>query len=146
MQLKQIGIEEYDGKPVFYDADVFAGEARWVENRFLVRVAKHEQSYVKFSVFEAESRYRLDDGSGWVIGSQFPDDVYLTATFKFDGCAHFDFGDEGYLHLCSGGAIADHINVVKAVYDWAFELLNQPYDFSYMWEKEAVDAVFGGAQ
>ncbi|QRM23537.1 hypothetical protein [Burkholderia pseudomallei] len=147
MKLKQIGIDDWnDGKPLFYDADEFPGEVRWVADRFLIRLVSREGAYVEFKVFEGASRYSLEDKTGWLITGDGYSDDYLSASFKFDGCSHFNIGEDGYLHLCGGLNVAKHLALMRSLYDWAFELLNEEHDFSHLWDKECVDALFGGAQ
>ena len=38
---------------------------------------------------------------------------YLTGMIKWDGCSHFYFGDDGYLHLCGLNDIEKLQNVLK---------------------------------
>ncbi|MFG7161954.1 hypothetical protein ACGYU5_15260 [Burkholderia pseudomallei] len=146
MQLKQVGTDYIDGMPLFIDTAEFPEQVRWVADRFLIRLVKRQEAYVEFKVFEGDTWYGMDDKRGYLItGDGYPDD-YLTASYKFDGCAHFNIGQDGYLHLCSGRELAQHLALMRALYDWAFQLLNEEHDFSHLWDKRFMDDLFGGAQ
>lgn len=48
---------------------------------------------------------------------------YLSGFMKFDGCCHFNFGDQdGYLHLCSRQGIDNLRDVIDALWELAESL------------------------
>lgn len=45
---------------------------------------------------------------------------YLSGFIKFDGCCHFNFGDEhGYLHLCGKQGMDNLKNLLDALWEFA---------------------------
>jgi len=43
---------------------------------------------------------------------------YISGSVKWDGCSHFNFGDEeGYLHLCGGSDIGKLQNTLRVIYE-----------------------------
>lgn len=151
MQLKQIGINDWndDAKPLFYDAEAFPGDVRWMADTFLVQLQKRTESYIALKAFKFHGRMKLANNTGWQIVTIDDDaELYLEATIKWDCCSHFNFGDEdGYQHLCGGSCFAQHITLMKGIYEWAYELLDGHEEHKAdMWGKECVDTLFGGAQ
>lgn len=70
----------------------------------------YDMAGYKFEIYEVEAREvngnklymrkgatQSGDFSGNILEDAQP---YLTGFIKWDGCSHFYFGDEGYLHLC----------------------------------------------
>jgi hypothetical protein len=48
--------------------------------------------------------------------------IYLTGKVKWDGCSHYYFGDEGYMHLCGDNSIIELSKIIKKVYCRCYEL------------------------
>lgn len=81
--------------------------------------------YVDFTVNEIIS---------WGDGKT-PEDTehYLQAYMKWDNCNHFWFGDkspddngtDGYLHICGGESMVNHIMLMEFLYDYAFEVMGR---------------------
>lgn len=40
----------------------------------------------------------------------------LEGTVKWDGCCHFNFGDQGYIHLCGDRSVKNICALVKRAY------------------------------
>jgi hypothetical protein len=59
-----------------------------------------------------------------------PGEIYLSATIKWDGCSHVNFGEEGYLHLCGAESWQRHCRLMEWLYKSAIELLPQLGDES----------------
>jgi hypothetical protein len=53
----------------------------------------------------------------------------LKVIIKWDGCSHFNFGDEnGYLHLCGGIAFEQLGNLLRFLYHKAFSIMENTSD------------------
>ena len=62
-------------------------------------------------------------------------ELYLHAYIKQDSCSHFYFGEEedldngsnvsGYLHLCGATCIKKHFDIMRRVYNKAFEIMGK---------------------
>lgn len=51
---------------------------------------------------------------------------YIDGMVKWDGCSHYNFGDEnGYLHLCGAADIEKLGNVVETIYERCGELMKE---------------------
>lgn len=104
--------------------------------RFTV-VYKFEPASVDFKVYEiiGEQGKKFDipiyEGIG---GCGFDDkstpdikkaNTYMTGRVKWDGCSHYYFGDEGYIHLCGKGYIKSHAEIVEKVYKRCGEIMEE---------------------
>lgn len=65
---------------------------------------------VNFNVYKVTSWYAE---SGEISDSEH----YLRGYVKWDGCSHFWFGDEGYIHLCGKGCFDKHVLVMQTIWD-----------------------------
>lgn len=65
---------------------------------------------ITFNVYEVlDWLYNEGNGEYDVVGDT---KLYLKAFMKWNGCNHFWFGDEGYIHLCGEHSIKKHQNVM----------------------------------
>jgi hypothetical protein len=78
---------------------------------FLIEIGEDVEYSMQFKVFEVTSR-NLDD-------SPYGMEEYLTGSVKWDGCSNFNFGDEGYIHLCGKSGIITHNFIVSKVFELA---------------------------
>lgn len=70
----------------------------------------YDMAGYEFEIYEVEARElngnKLYMRKGATQSGDFSENIledaqpYLTGFIKWDGCSHFYFGDEGYLHLC----------------------------------------------
>ena len=74
----------------------------------------------------------LNDGS---FTDKFEDgDDYISGTVKWDGCSHYYFGDEGYLHLCGKQPIKCLQETIEHIYKVCGEIMKK--DGVYLMEDE----------
>lgn len=70
--------------------------------------------------FEVSMSFTVYEVNGWYTDNTVSDmDVYLTGYMKWDGCNHFNFGDEGYMHLCGESYIDGLIDVMTKLKELA---------------------------
>ena len=94
------------------------------------------ESWIVFKPLEQEC-YSLDftvySVEGWTgdendeTFTETDPDLYellFTATVKWDGCSHVNFGDDGYLHLCGGPFWKRLPVVVRAAWNLVAELVS----------------------
>ena len=71
-------------------------------------------------------------GAAWEITAHNPDgsvyekEHYLKFTVKWDGCAHWNFGEEGmpgYLHTCEPYHLEKHCRLIQFVYGRALKMM-----------------------
>jgi hypothetical protein len=64
---------------------------------YLIKKSKGDDCWIDIEVSEIYGW--VDDGTGeYVVPCRI--EGLFTATVKWDGCSHVNFGDDGYLHLC----------------------------------------------
>lgn len=44
-------------------------------------------------------------------------ELYLKGSVKWDGCSHFWFGNEGYMHLCGKNCWERHVQVMNTLWE-----------------------------
>lgn len=107
---------------------------------YIITANDYREVSVDVRVYEVSGRARVDGVLGPPLmmkkgGVRFPDDstenpdeaeVFVAATIKWDGCVHWDFGEEGYIHTCSGPSAADDMaEVMRAMFEAARPLLKR---------------------
>ena len=86
---------------------------------FVVKVTDKSVSQVEFEVEEIIGRTNEDNE----IRETQP---YLKCYIRWDSCSHFWFGDGGgYLHLCGVEYYKKHVELIRWLYDKAFELMGE---------------------
>ncbi len=81
---------------------------------------------------------RVDEVVGWQNEhdpTTFELELYLSATIKADGCSHFYFGDQGYLHFCGECNFRLHMALIKKLYQIAAEIMGDKM-FDDAWGEE----------
>ena len=91
--------------------------------QFLLKITDETDYFINFEVYEVTGWYEDKDTKEWTIPSGF--ELYLTATIKWDGCAHFWFGEkddngvrDGYIHLCGKDCFDKHIKLIQELYEF----------------------------
>jgi hypothetical protein len=51
--------------------------------------------------------------------------TYIEGSVKWDGCSHFTFGEDGYIHLCGKFFIEKHAAICKKIFYRCGELMNR---------------------
>lgn len=88
---------------------------------FIIKVTGHCDHHANFDVDEVVS---LDADTREVSEVE----GYLDAYIKWDGCSHFNFGQDGYIHLCGGNMFYQHIALMKRLFEKAFEVMGREPD------------------
>lgn len=47
----------------------------------------------------------------------------ISGVVKWDGCSHYTFGDEGYIHLCGKRNVKNISEIIKFIYNRCGELM-----------------------
>lgn len=108
--------------------------------------------YPIFSVTVLDDEYKdthceflVDKVTGWAgDGSKKPEqgciEEYLALDVKWDGCSHYSVGEkvehandedymydgrDGYLHLCGAQDFKNHVELLKTLYNKAYEYMNR---------------------
>lgn len=63
---------------------------------------------------------------------------YIDGTIKWDSCAHFTFGEQGYIHFCGYYTFKEHIELIAYLYKRAFELMGREPDGREKWKEITV--------
>jgi hypothetical protein len=90
--------------------------------------------------FEAD----VDSVIGWSVDDEkqpIDYEPYLNCTVKWDGCSHLYFGAEretgdgrdAYLHLCGVNDYKNHFQLMRELYDYAFECMKRDPEVSEVW-------------
>lgn len=78
---------------------------------FQYEIKDVSEASITFNVYEVlDWLYNEENGGYDVVGDT---ELYLEAFMKWDGCNHFWFGNEGYMHLCGDGAVKMHQKVME---------------------------------
>ncbi len=97
---------------------------------FIVNVEDYANHYVRFQV---------DEVCSWSLnGEVFESEHYLEGSIKWDTCCHFYFGEQdnaGYIHMCGIQSFYNHIALLKALNELAFDLMGRE-DNIEPWEME----------
>lgn len=97
----------WDDSPHGYEFEIFE-QVGWSEN----------PKTKKFDIplYERKGATQIGDHSEHGLEDAQP---YLTGWIKWDGCSHFYFGDNGYLHLCGLDTIEKLQKVLQKLIDRA---------------------------
>lgn len=89
----------------------------------LIYEDKRPRFEVQYDFGETHLQCEVFEINSWYQDNTYDDkDLYLKAWIKWDGCSHFNFGDEdGYLHLCGKHYIDEMDKVLQAVWKLASE-------------------------
>lgn len=56
----------------------------------------------------------------------------IEGTVKWDGCSHYNFGNEGYIHLCGKDYILNISELIKRIYFKCGELMNRDKEKAFI--------------
>lgn len=96
--------------------------------QFVATVVESDRYSVEFSVKEVEG-FEDGDKDKPII----PDEIYLRATIKWDGCSHVNFGTDGYVHICGARAWQRHCRLMEWLYRLAPNYV-EAFDKDEVWE------------
>lgn len=106
-----------------------------IGDRFGITVQYEPQGhFVEFTAYEVLGVGEDDSQWYWRKGAvSSTDDTsnlseaepYIKGSVKWDGCSHFNFGDEGYLHLCGRDDIDKLANALSVIYERCGALMKE---------------------
>ena len=76
---------------------------------FLIEWKKIEDHYAEFVLHEVTSWVGDDEPSAY--------EQYISGSIKWDGCSHFNFGNDGYIHLCGKYYFDKHCKIMQAIWE-----------------------------
>lgn len=82
------------------------------DKQFKIVTTEKSKATVDFMVYEVIS---------WKDNEPYEEEPYLRAYMKWDNCNHFWFGDDGYMHICGGEAMRQHLELMEFLYKYAFD-------------------------
>lgn len=71
--------------------------------------------------FEYSINFNIHEVISWTgeTNEIYDKELYLKGEIKWDGCSHFWFGEDGYIHMCGKDSFEDHKKVFDAVWELA---------------------------
>ena len=96
-----------------------------MENREIIYNNEYPRFEINYEFKEAYLKCEVYEINSWFQDKSYDSkDIYLKGYVKWDGCSHFNFGnDDGYLHLCGKSYIDEMDKVLQTVWRLASETI-----------------------
>ena len=110
-------VEKLEVKPIVGELQPVLARDGYV--RFFIEILKDTDYFLSFNLY-AINCWELDHTP--IVEEKEP---YLTGYIKWDGCSHFNFGNQGYLHLCGEKSFIIHSEIIIYLFEIAAQLITK---------------------